>query len=155
MLSLLVAILKGTDGGAVYSLRPMQIHTAHYVQRIGLAQEWVRAQMQADHSALRDMAIAVMQEQHPNHDQMTAQRVEQWIAQAERTLLAEQPELLRYEQAPPALLTVFDIRSCIRVGRRRSGEDVAAVESGAGGQQSQGGGGRVKKQCKKRSRSAR
>ena len=113
-------LVQHDDGGAVFALTPKQLHQGWWIKWIAESQEWVKAQMKKDRDKLHDLAMAVMKKTHPEYEKEEDFTVlEEWLEEATDVVREEDPSVPveRFEQLPPALLVIHDIRARIREER--------------------------------------
>ena len=121
-------MLRADDDGCVFTVKASSIHTAHWVTWIAQGQEWVGARMDEDSKKLRELAVErARSDKQAAYDSGSERQREQWIRQAEHTLLEEEQdggtrpsELQRYPESPPALFIMWDCHHAIRRWRKNN-----------------------------------
>ena len=127
--AVIVDILMGDNGRAIFRLMPRQIHRGGGGWWIAKAQQWVKEQMAKDNEILRGLAMEVVNKKKTREEVMGADgtTMARWVRQVEVKLLSDQPELRRYEHIPAALMVVFDLRARIRDQRHKPSAAAAAA----------------------------
>jgi hypothetical protein len=108
----------------VLSLKPADIHVAWWVIWIGLAQDWVRQQMETDKHLLEDEVRRVIAQRHPKWRAMECESFDALFEDVRKGVLERRDDLARFDSLPPPMLVMWDVRAQIRSSRQRSkGED--------------------------------